>query len=195
MTTTAKPAAPPRPGLWLRMSVGAGNSLQLAGIVVGGAFLYLAANVQSASGVRVAMMLFGFVMIYDCCHAIAHWAVGRLAGIRFRGYGLRGTDHPETYPPGVRQIMAAMPFFTAMTEKRSMNMASPLSRALMFAAGETSTTVFSILAGLYAWQSDTPGGFTLFVVMVVWSLAATVATAITPRGDYAKAIKVLRVQR
>lgn len=172
-----------------------GRSGQRLAAPIGGVLLYLAANVQSASGVRVALMLLGFVMIYDCCHAIAHWAVGRFAGIRFRGYGLRGSDHPKTYPPRVRQIMAAMPFFTAMTEKSSIRSASSLSKALMFAAGETSTTVFSILAGLYTWQSGIPGGFTLFVVMVVWSLAATATTAIIPRGDYARAIKMLRVRR
>jgi hypothetical protein len=28
---------------------------------------------------------------------VAHVAVGQLVGIRFRAYGVRGTDHPENY--------------------------------------------------------------------------------------------------
>jgi hypothetical protein len=65
------------------------------------------------------------------------WAVG----IRFDGYGLRGTDHPENYPPVIRQVMSIMPFFVALTDKTSMSRAAGAAKALMFAAGETSTTV------------------------------------------------------
>ncbi len=96
-------ASSPKPGLWIRMSVAKGNLVQLAGLVIGASLLDLAAHLRATGVVRVALMLIGFVIIYDCSHAIFHWAVGRLVGIRFRGYGVRGTDHPETYPPGIRQ--------------------------------------------------------------------------------------------
>jgi hypothetical protein len=82
------------------------------------------------------LLLAGFLAISICCHALAHWLAGRLVGIRFRAYGVRGTDHPDTYPPRVRQLMSAMPFFTAMTQKPSMQRARPGARALTFAAGE-----------------------------------------------------------
>jgi hypothetical protein len=174
------------------MSVSKGNLVQLAGLVLGALLMVIAANFRAAEVVRVVLMLVGFLIIYDCCHAISHWAIGRLVGIRFRGYGVRGTDHPEAYPPGIRQLMSAMPFFTAMTQKESMSTASPAAKALMFAAGETGTTVISLLAALYAWQSGIPGGGILFWVMVVWNVVATVATTVTPKGDYAKAIRALR---
>jgi hypothetical protein len=89
--------------------------------------------------------------------------------------------------------MSAMPFFSAMTQKESIRAASPRAKALMFAAGETGTTVFSLLAALYTWRSGMPGGDILFWVMVFWNVAATVVTAVTPKKDYAKAIRVLRV--
>ena len=168
--------------------------MQLAGLGLGTLLLYVAANTYVTSAVRVTMMLIGFLIIYDCCHAIAHWAVGRLVGIRFRGYGIRGTDHPESYPPGIRQVMSAMPFFTAMTSKESMRAASPTAKALMFSAGETGTTVFSLLVALYAWRSGIPGGGVLFWVMVFWNIAATVGTTVTPKGDYAKALRILRAR-
>jgi hypothetical protein len=57
------------------------------------------AHLQAAGAVRVGLMLVGSVIIYDYCQAVFHWAVGRLLSIRFRSYGVRGTDHPETYPP------------------------------------------------------------------------------------------------
>ncbi len=145
-----------------------------------------------ATAVSVILMLLGWFVIYICCHALAHWAVGRVVGIRFRGYGVRGTDHPENYPPGLRQLMSVIPFFTAMTEKASMQKASAAAKAAMFSAGETSTTVCSLLAAGYAWLSGTPGGFTLFVVTICWDIGSTIVTSIVPRGDYAKAIGVLR---
>ena len=192
--TTTDTSTSHRPGFWARMSIGSGNLVQLVGLMLGTSLLYAAANLQDVDAIRVALMLAGFLVIYDCCHAIAHWAVGRVVGIRFRGYGLRGTDHPETYPPGIRHLMGAMPFFTAMTQKDSMREASPMSRALMF-AGETATTIFSLLAAFYAWQSGIPGGNVLFWVTMVWNVAATVTTTVTPRGDYAKALRALRAGR
>ena len=59
-----------------------------------------------ATAVSVILMLLGWFVIYICCHALAHWAIGRVVGIRFRGYGVRGTDHPENYPPLLRPSAA-----------------------------------------------------------------------------------------
>lgn len=181
----------PLPKLWLRVSVATGNSMQLAGLVGGAGLLFLAAHLHVVSAVRILLMLLGWLVIYICCHAIAHWIVGRLVGIHFRGYGIRGTDHPENYPLGLRQLMSVIPFFTVLTEKASMQQASSSAKAVMFSAGETSTTICSLLAAGYAWLSGTPGGFTLFIVTVCWDIGSTIVTAIVPRGDYAKAIRVL----
>ncbi len=187
----ADSALPPRPPFWTRLSIAAGNLAQLAGLILGSGLLYAAAHLQAASSVRVLLMLGGWFAIYVSCHAIAHWAVGRLVGIEFQGYGLRGTDHPENYPPGLRQAMSALPTFTVMTKKASMQRARPVAKALMFSAGESSTAVCSILAGYYAWRSGIPGGQSLFWVMVAFNLFSTVVTALVPRGDYAKAWQAL----
>jgi hypothetical protein len=184
-----------RPPFWLRLSVTAGNLLQLAGLVVGAVLLYVAAHIEAISIVRIIIMLFGWFLIYVCCHSLAHWLVGRLVGIRFRGYGIRGTDHPENYPPGLRQAMTVLPMFTVMTDKDTMAKASPLAKALMFSAGETSSTVCSIVAGWYAWSRGIPGGGILFVFSVIFSVAATISTAQFPKGDYAKAIRTLRGEK
>ncbi len=185
---TSLPAAPPpRPPFWFKLSITIGNILQIDGLIIGAALLITAATVHIAAVFRVVLMLAGTFLIYICCHALAHWAVGRLGGIRFQGYGLRGTDHPENYPPGLRQLMSALPTFTVMTQKDSMQKARRLAKALMFGAGETSTVVCSILCGWYAWRSGIPGGIVLFWVMVMLNLVSTVVTATIPRGDYTKA--------
>lgn len=185
----------PLPPLWARLSVARGNAIQGTGLLAGAGLLVLAARITGAAGWRVVLMLAGWLAIYICCHASAHWLVGRLVGIQFRGYGVRGTDHPENYPPGLRQVMSIFPMFSALTDKESMRAAPPMAKALMFAAGETSTTVCSLLAAGYAWRSGIPGGWPLFVFTVVWVVGSTIVTAIVPKGDYAKARRALRAAR
>jgi hypothetical protein len=82
-----------------------------------------------------------------------------------------------------------------MTDKTSMDKASPLAQALMFSAGETATTVCGTAAGWYAWHKAIPGGGVLLVVAIVWGLVSTISTAQFPKGDYAKAIRALRRDR
>jgi hypothetical protein len=190
-----KIVVPPRPPFWFSLSIAAGNLLQLAGLLLGALILYWDAHLAAPSAIRVVLMLLGWFLIYICCHALGHYLVGRLVGIRFRKYGVRGTDHPENYPPGVRQLMSAMPTFSALTEKDSLRRASPVARALMFAAGETSTAVCSILSAWYCWRAGIPGGLVWLIVMVVFNAFSTVATARFPRGDYAKALSALRSPR
>lgn len=185
------PAAAPMPRLWAKFSVRAGTLIQAAGIAAGAAVLGTAARLHAAGGFRLALLAIGWLAIYLSSHAIAHVAVGRAAGIRFRAYGVRGTDHPENYPPGVRQLMSILPMWSALTDKASMRQAGRWARAAMFAAGETSTTVVSIAAAAYAARTHIPGGHALLAGSIVWAIAATITTAIVPKGDYAKALRAL----
>lgn len=190
-TTSQASSAAPMPRLWARFSVRAGTAIQAAGITAGAAALAAAAHWHAADGVRLALLAGGWLALYLCSHAIAHVAVGRAVGIRFRAYGVRGTDHPENYPPGVRQLMSVLPMWSALTEKASMRQAGRWARAAMFAAGETSTTVVSIAAAAYAERTGTPGGHPLLVGSVLWAIGATITVAIVPKGDYAKALRAL----
>jgi hypothetical protein len=193
-TTTAPPAtqaAAPMPRLWARFSVRTGTVIQAAGIAAGAAALGTAARLHAAGGLRLALLAAGWLAIYLSSHAIAHVAVGRVAGIRFRAYGVRGTDHPENYPPGLRQLMSILPMWSALTDKASMRQAGRWAKAAMFAAGETSTTVTSIAAAAYAARTHTPGGHALLAGSILWAIAATITTAIVPKGDYAKALRAL----
>jgi len=175
------------------MSVVAGNLVQSAGLVLAVGLLWVAASWHGAAVLRVVLMLMSWFLVYICSHALAHWVAGRAVRIRFHGYGLRGTDQPEVYPPGMRQIMRVLPFFSALTEKTSMQQAGAVAQAIMFSAGETSTTLCTLLAAGYAWVSGIPGGDVLFIFTVCWDLGATITTARTPRGDYAKAMRVLHM--
>ena len=182
----------PRPPFWFRLSIIGGNLIQLAGTAFGVWVMYLAGKVVSGALLRVVLVILGWLVTYLSCHSLAHWLVGRLVGIRFRGYGVRGTDHPEELGAVLRAVLTRLPMFTAITDKDSMQKAGPLARALMFGAGETSTIASVILAGLYAWHSHMPGGLAWVIVPILMSIDAVISTSRMPRGDYAKARRALR---
>ena len=191
---TTRKAVTPRPPIWIKLSIARGNLLQATGLAAGAALLAVSAALTVAGMIRLAVALAGFLLIYDCSHAIGHYLAGRVVGIRFRFYGIRGTDHPEDYPPGFRQLMAAMPFWSVVTDKNSMRAAAPWRRALMFAAGETATATCSTAAAYTAMVTGVPGGNVLFLVTVAWNAVSTITTARTPKGDYAKALSALRAR-
>ena len=191
MTTATKPVTP-RPPLRMKLSIARGNLIQTAGLAAGAGLLALAAAMTGHSLVRLAVALAGFLAVYDCSHAIGHYLAGRAVGIRFRFYGIRGTDHPEDYPPGFRQLMSAVPFWSVVTDKDSMRTAAPWKKALMFASGENATAVCSLAAAYAMMVTGVPGGRVLFLATVAWNAVSTITVARTPKGDYAKALRVLR---
>jgi hypothetical protein len=185
-----------RPRLWLRTSVIVGNFLQLATIALSLALLLVAASVgANQPALAVALMALGWLGVFVSTHANAHWLVGRLVGIGFVAFGIRGTEKPDIYPVGVRQIMSAIPFFTAITDRPSLRAAKPWGRALMFAAGVTSTSISTILFAVVALGLAVPGSYNLLIVSVVAAIVATLLTARDPRGDYAKAWQAVRPPR
>jgi len=191
----ASRTATQRPPLWLRTSVTTGIITQCGAITVGALLVAVAAGLLRVdTGVREIALLVGFLLIYLNTHAIGHWIVGRLVGIRFRGFGLRGTDHPESYPQGLRQLMSLLPMWVAMTEPESRRHASGRARAAMYAAGETSTTVCSILTAGVAYLAHAPWGLGLLIFAVLWNLGASLVVSVIDKGDYAKAWDSLRAR-
>lgn len=180
------------PPFWIRLSILQGNLCQIAGLVIGAGLIYLAAHLPTSWLAQLSLLMIGNFLIYICCHSLAHWLVGRLVGIRFIGYGIRGTNHPDDLSPFMRRILTRIPMFTALTEKTSMRQASPLARALMFAAGETSTIICLLLVAFYAWLNGLPGGILWPIIATLMSISAAYSTATMPTGDYAKAIKALK---
>jgi hypothetical protein len=185
-------AATARRSFKRRLTVRQGNLYQAWGLLSGVFLLYLAASIHGASSLRFGLMLAGFTTIYFNCHSIVHYLAGRAVGLRFRGYGIRGTDHPEVYPNGIRQLMSAMPFYVALSTKDSREQTGPIGKAIYYAAGESSTAICTLAAAFAAAATHTPGGSLLFMVMLVWNTIATIVTIRNPGGDYAKALKALR---
>jgi hypothetical protein len=173
-----------------RLSIGAGNILQTAGIVGACFALRVSRSAQSAE-VAVTAMLLSWGLLYFCVHAIAHWLVGRALGIRFLFYTIGGTGNPESWPPRLRWIFEHLPFFGVQTEKLSMQNASPRARAVMWSAGVTSSAVVPTLIVFLAWRSGVPWSGWFFLFSVAWSLGTLASNWTSRTGDYSKARRAL----
>jgi hypothetical protein len=180
----------PKRAIFGRLSVVAGNTLQLGG--VGLALLALAAARSSAAkAVAIATMLFAWVLLYFFCHGIAHWFVGRLVGIRFAFYTVGGTGNPEAYPGLLRWVFERLPFFGVQTEKVSMQAASPAAKAIMWSAGVTSSALVPTLGAVYASHYGVPASTPFLIFAVIWAIATLASNWTSRTGDFSKARRAL----
>ncbi len=173
-----------------RLSVFTGNVVQTAGIALAILSFAAARSTRSTASTVVALAV-GWVLLYFCCHAVAHWLVGRMVGIRFAFYTVGGTGNPEGWPIGLRWVFEHLPFFGVQTEKASMQNASPVAKAVMWSAGVTSSALVPTLGALWAWRMGIPWSKPFVVFALIWA-AATLASNWTSRtGDYSKARRAL----
>ncbi len=176
--------------IFSRLSIATGNVVQAAGIAIA-LFSFAAARSTRSTVTAVVALALGWVLLYFCCHAIAHWLVGRILGIRFASYTLGGTGNPEGYPVGLRWVFAHLPFFGVQTERASMQNASGVTKAIMWSAGVTSSALVPTLGALWAWRVGIPRSKPFVVFALIWA-AATLASNWTSRtGDYSKARRAL----
>src|SRR5450755_270867 len=183
----------PRRTIFRRLSIAAGNTLQLVGLAAAIAALALARSTHSKPAIAAVMMIAAWLLLYFFCHGVAHWAVGRLLGIRFAFYTVGGTGNPEGYPAGMRRVFEHLPFFGVQTEKASMQKASPMAKAIMWSAGVTSSAVVPTLGALYAWRAGVPGSKLFLIFAVFWAIGTLASNWRSRTGDYSKARRAFMV--
>jgi hypothetical protein len=184
------PAAATKRRVFARLSIAVGNSLQTGGILAACVALR-ASRSEGSTGVAVITMLLAWILLYFSSHAIAHWLVGRIVGIRFLFYTVGGTGNPKGWPPGVRWVFERLPFFGVQTERLSMQNVGPRARALMWSAGVTSSAIIPALGALWAWLSGVPGGRLFFLFALFWALGTLASNWTSRTGDYSKARRAL----
>ena len=181
----------PQRKIFGRLSIIAGNALQLAGIVAAFSALALARSQSQSAVVAAILMIAAWFLLYLFCHGIAHWAVGRLLGIRFAFYTIGGTGNPEGYPAGMRWLFEHLPFFGVQTDKASMQKASPMAKAIMWSAGVTSSAVVPTLSTVCAWRAGIPGSKLFLIFAVFWAIGTLSSNWRSQTGDYAKSRRAL----
>jgi hypothetical protein len=176
--------------VFARLSITAGNAVQSGAILAAYFSLRVSQSAHSPS-TAISTMLLAWGLLYFSCHAIAHWLVGRVVGIRFLQYTIGGTANPAGWPPGLRWIFDHFPFFGVQTEKASMQNASPKAKAVMWAAGVTSSAVVPTLATFWAWRSRVPGSGLFFLFAIFWALGTLASNWTSRTGDFSKAKRSL----
>jgi hypothetical protein len=96
---------PKRITRWRTLSIAEGNTIQI-GALLGAVALAWYAGREGVRGTR--WIVVSRLLAYFSEHAFSHWLVGRALGIRFTGYGLHGTSHPQHYPPGMRFLFSRL---------------------------------------------------------------------------------------
>jgi hypothetical protein len=170
----------------------AGNLIQLGGIVAGVLLIMAAAGISGLAVASAIVAVIGIVLVAFSSHSIGHWLVGRLVGLRFAYVGVRGTDHPETYPPPIRQIFSTVPMFTMVSRRRSREAVGRWALAAYFAAGQTTAVVGWVLSAAAVRALKVPGGQFIFLVVIAWAAGTVLVAVVSPKGDYAKARAALR---
>jgi hypothetical protein len=171
------------------LSVALGNLIQLGGLLGGMGLAAWAARVRAPW--RMRLLLSGWLITYFCNHAIAHWAVGRLGGIRFVGYGVHGTTSPGWYPPGMRWIFLHIPFFSARTDPVSFYAARPPARMAMYLAGPLFTLLTSLGIPVYGWVTRITGARALLIGASLWLTPMLVVESLRSGGDLRRAWREL----
>jgi hypothetical protein len=180
----------PQRKIFGRVSIISGNIVQIAGLAAACAALALARSTPSKPAAIVAMIA-AWTLLYFFCHGIAHWAVGRMLGIRFAFYTVGGTGNPEGCPTGMRWVFEHLPFFGVQTDKASMQQATPKAKAIMWSAGVTSSAVVPTLSALSAWRAGVPGSKPFLIFAVFWAIGTLASNWRSPTGDYSKARRAL----
>src|ERR1700686_2661667 len=183
----------PRRKIFGRVSIISGNTVQIAGLAAACAALALAKSTPSKPAAIIAMIA-AWLLLFFFCHGIAHWAVGRILGIRFAFYTVGGTEHPEGYPTGLRWVFEHLPFFGVQTDKASMQKASPVAKAIMWSAGVTSSAVVPTLGALCTWRGDVPGSNPFLIFAVFWASGPLASNWRSRTGGYSKARRALSKQ-
>lgn len=173
-----------------RLSIVAGNSIQISGLLMG-CFALVLARLAHSAALALAAEAAGWVLLYFSCHAIAHWCAGRLLGIHFAFYTIAGTGNPEGYPVGVRWVFEHLPFLGVRTVKSSMAKASPTSKAIMWSSGVTSSAVVPTLGALLAYRPDASGSKAFLLFAVFWSIGTLSSNWRSRGGDFSKARRAL----
>ena len=176
---------------WLTLTVAQGNAVQIGGLL-GATILAWYAGREGPRGTR--LMVASRLLAYFTEHAFSHWLVGRAFGIRFTGYGLHGTSHPGSYPPGARWVFSHLPLLSARVDPASLRAASPAARAAMYAAGTVGTVIPSVAIPGYCWMRGVPRARGFFIGANLWNVPLLLSESLRPGGDLRRAWRALRGQ-
>lgn len=168
-----------RAGVRLRAPVWLGNALLLSGMAVGLAAA-IVARAAAPTGLAGTLLLAAGVVWSVAVHCPAHYAVGRLASIRFTDYFLGGPPPPR---PGLK------------TDYATYLRADPGSRAWMHASGAIATKLAPFVALAFWPGSGAPWWSAVGLIALGLIQIATDVTLSVKASDWKKFARERAVAR
>jgi hypothetical protein len=164
----------------LRVPVWAGNGLLLGGTAAGAVAVGLAIETASPTVAGLALLFAGGAWSVSV-HDLAHWLVGRAAGIRFAWYFLSTRPFPPR--PGLK------------TDYATYLRASPIRRTWMHASGAIATKLAPFVA-LAFWPASVAPAWAAWGLVALGALEIVTDVLFSVRsGDWKKVRRELRVAR
>jgi len=162
-----------------RFPVWFGNAVLAMGLLVaGGAIAY--AVVCDNPTVSGALLLASGLILSASVHDLAHWAWGRIVGIRFLWYFL---DGPTRIQPGLK------------TDYASYLRTAPTARATMHAAGAVASKIVPLIPLAFCLVADAPGWAVAGLIAFTAIQLVTDLTFSVKRSDWARVRRELLVAR
>lgn len=166
-------------GVRLRVPAGVGTTLLAAGAGVGAVALMVTSDIQSRF-LRTVVFLGAFGVLELTTHALAHWVVGRMMGMRFTHYFLGGPPPPR---PG------------AKVDYSTYLKVPPARRALMHASGAVVTKVIPFALIPVAQRLDLPRWVLYLLIAVGILQLLTDLLFSTKTSDWKKVKRELQAAR
>lgn len=163
-------------GVKLRVPAGVGTAVLACGTAAGIGAL-AAASASDDRLMRTALFLGGFAVLEVSTHSLAHWAVGRMMGMRFTHYFIGGPPPPR---PG-----AKLDYSTYLS-------VPPKQRAAMHASGAVVTKIVPFALIPVARSLDLYWWVTAALLVVGFGQIATDVLLSTNTSDWKKVRRELR---
>ena len=134
-----------------RIPLVVGNAIEILGIIVAISLIVAASNVNGA------LVSFLFYLISLLClvffpHCLAHFIVGRLAGIRFSHYEISKPSMTKLRLPFVSAVAARLPVLRLRIDRRSLGTVSRGARAATYSAGAVASMILPFFVPVAAFR-------------------------------------------
>lgn len=141
-----------------------GNLVEIAGILFA---LYLIVMAPEVTLVPLKLILYlvAWVCLLFFPHSLAHYAVGKLVGVRFRYYSFGKSSVYKLRIPLLSIIASRSPVFTLRVDRGSLQSLSRGGRIAMFSSGAVASMVLPFLVAFASFR-DLPMVFSIFLLLL-----------------------------
>ena len=131
------------------ISTWAGTVIEITGLNIGFAFLYLT-SLTSIPILKFVALLFSWFCFWNFSHRLAHFIVGKLLGIRFLYYFIGRSSLVKLKFPIITSLIKPIPVLGIKIDKSSLKNTSRYGRSITYASGALASMLSPLIPFFYA---------------------------------------------